>query len=139
VTESVAMSLPLEPESARRVRDSLQPFREHMDPNAYTDLRLIASELLVEALLAEPNPRPGIEMRAETRGDRIRLEMTQGKAAYRLPAGRPAPGDRGWALTLVWRLAEKWGLRRESQRATVWLEMPTVSDGRHPPRAALGR
>ena len=129
MTESVSIDLPLEPESARRAREALECLRGRMDSTSYTDLRLVVSELLVEALHAEAHSvRHQIQLRAEHRVDRVHVEMTQGQAAYRLPSSEPLPGERGWALVLVWRLAERWGLRRDAQRATVWLEMPTGVD-----------
>jgi hypothetical protein len=54
--------------------------------------------------------------------------MTQGSAAYQLRSRRPEPGQPGWGLHLAGRLARRWGLRRERDRATVWLEMPLARD-----------
>jgi hypothetical protein len=124
ITEAVSIELPLKPASAGRARESLQGFRDRVDPNAYGDLRLLASELVVEALLAEEEPEGlNVLLEAEMDGDVVRLEMTQGGEAYRLRSRAPGPGEPGWALHLVGTLAERWGFRRERDRATVWLEL----------------
>jgi hypothetical protein len=124
VNQAVAVDLPLEPESARRAREQLKPFRGSMDDMSFVDLCLLVNELVVEALRGERgrsvNP---IQLRAELDGDRIRVAMAQGGDAYRLPSRRPEPGDPGFGLHLVQRLSERWGMRRDRQRATVWLEM----------------
>jgi hypothetical protein len=96
-----------------------------MTSEAYTDLRLLVNELVVDAL----QPRPSesgreIEVRAEMRDGAVRVELTQGSSAYRLPSRQPEPGAPGWGVHLALRLAQRWGLRRERGRATVWWEMP---------------
>ena len=124
MSEAVSIELPLKAASASRARESLQGFRDRIDPNAYGDLRLLASELVVEALAAEDEPEgQSVRLQAEMDGDVVRLEMTQGGESYRLRSRAPAPGEPGWALHLVGRLAERWGFRRERNRATVWLEL----------------
>src|SRR5215211_2960462 len=111
--QAVSAELPLEPESARRARDQLERFRGFLDEMSFGDLRLLVHELVVEALSAEADPRgKTIELQAEVRGDRIRVQMAQGEAAYRLPSRRPEPGDPGFGLHLVRRLADRWGVRR---------------------------
>lgn len=123
--QAVSAELPLEPESARRARDQLERFRGSLDETSFGDLRLLVHELVVEALSAEADPRgKTIELQAEVRGDRIRVQMAQGEAAYRLPSRRPEPGDPGFGLHLVRSLADRWGVRRGQNAACVWLEMP---------------
>jgi anti-sigma regulatory factor (Ser/Thr protein kinase) len=125
VSEALSVELPLEPESARRAREQLERFRRYLDEMSYEDLRLLVHELVVEALNAEPDPRAGtIELQAEVRDERIRVEMSQGEAAYRLPSRRPEPGELGFGLHLLRRLAHRWGIGRDPNRARVWLEMP---------------
>ena len=124
MSEAVSIELPLKAASARRARDSLRGFRDRVDAEAFVDLQLLASELLVEALTAEEEPEgQSLRLEAQMDGDVVRLEMTQGGEAYRLRSRAPAPGEPGWALHLVGRLAERWGFRRERDQATVWLEL----------------
>ena len=51
MTNAVAVVLPLEPGSARRAREQLEPFRKSLDEMSFFDLRLLVSELVVEALI----------------------------------------------------------------------------------------
>lgn len=124
MSETVAIDLPLEPESARRARNQLKPFRDVLDDTSFIDLCLLVDELVVEALHGHghPSPKP-LKLRAELDGNRVRVTVAEGGAAYRLPSRRPEPGDPGFGLHLVQRLSDRWGMRRERDQATVWLEM----------------
>jgi hypothetical protein len=125
MTDAVAIDLPLEPESARRAREQIEPFRGSIDEATFIDLCLLVDELVVEALhgsddAALPDP---IKVRAEMDERRVRVAVAEGGGAYRLPSRRPEPGDPGFGLHLVQRLSDRWGIRRERDRATVWLEL----------------
>jgi hypothetical protein len=125
MTEAVTVVLPLEPGSARRARERLEPFRGSLDEMSFADLRLLVNELVVEALIAHPDRRgERIEMRAEMRKDRVHVEVAEGGGAYRLSSRRPGPGEAGWGLRLVQRLSSRWGIRRDRDKAMVWLDMP---------------
>jgi hypothetical protein len=124
MSESVSISLPLEPESSRRARASIGPLRDRMDGDVYTDLRLLVSELVADAVRSPTAGGHAIEMQAEVAGSAVRVELRQGSSEYRLPSRQPEPGSPGWGLHLVPRLTQRWGLRREPGRATVWWEMP---------------
>jgi anti-sigma regulatory factor (Ser/Thr protein kinase) len=125
MTDAVAIELPLESRSARRAREQLEPFRTALDETSFFDLRLLVSELVIEALHAESEAQGRrIEMCVELRDDRVHAEISEGGAAYRLSPRRPEPGEPGWGLDLVRRLSSRWGVRREPERSMVWLEMP---------------
>jgi anti-sigma regulatory factor (Ser/Thr protein kinase) len=124
MSETVAVDLPVEPESARRAREQLKTFRSVLDETSFVDLCLLVDELVVEVLHDEGSQHGGvIELRAENDGERVHVAIAEGGGAYRLPSRRPEPGDPGFGLTLVQRLSDRWGIRRERGRATVWLEM----------------
>jgi anti-sigma regulatory factor (Ser/Thr protein kinase) len=130
MSETVAIDLPLEPESARLARNQLKPLRAAMGETSFIDLCLLVDELIVEALHGEPEAGPmpePIKVRAEIDGDRVRVAVADGGGAYRLPSRRPEPGDPGFGLHLVQRLSDRWGMRREQDRATVWLELMLAS------------
>jgi len=125
MNETVAIDLPLEPASARRAREQLKPLRPSLDETSFVDLCLLVDELVVEALR---DPDGGgalgsIELRAESADDRVHVTIAEGGGAYRLPSRRPEPGDPGFGLHLVQRLSARWGMRRDRNRATVWLEL----------------
>ena len=127
MSNTVAIDLPREPESARRAREQLEAFRSSLDEVSFVDLRLLVDELVVEALRAEDGADgaagTSIELRAERDGDRVRVVIAEGGGAYQLPSRRPEPGAPGFGLHLVQRLSDRWGMRREPDRATVWLEL----------------
>jgi hypothetical protein len=124
MSDAVAIHLPLEPASARRAREQLEPFREALDEITFFDLRLLVSELIVEALNAESETHDAkVELRAERREGRVRVEVAESGGAFRLPSQRPEPGEVGWALYLVARLSSRWGLRRGPKGSSVWLEV----------------
>jgi two-component sensor histidine kinase len=126
MSETVAIDLPREPESARRAREGLRPFRASVGETTFIDLCLLVGELVVEALHGPPDDGASstdIKFRAELDGDRIHVVIAEGAGAYRLPSRRPEPGDPGFGLHLVQRLSDRWGIRREGGRATVWLEL----------------
>ncbi len=120
----VAIDLPLEPESAGVARRQLEPFRGVMDDISFIDLCLLVDELVVEALHGSHSTLPDpIQVRGECAGDRVWITVAEGGGAYRLPSRRPEPGDPGYGLHLVQRLSDRWGMRRDHDRAMVWLEM----------------
>jgi|SRR4051812_12139655 len=123
MSETVAIDLPAEPESARRAREQLKTFRDAVDDTSFVDLCLLVDELVVEVLHDKDSPSGQIELRVELDGDRVKVAVAEGGGAYRLPSRRPEPGDPGFGLHLVQRLSDRWGMRRERGKATVWLEM----------------
>jgi anti-sigma regulatory factor (Ser/Thr protein kinase) len=93
----------------------------------------------VEALRSKDGAavKSNIELRAERDGDRVRVVIAEGGGAYRLPSRRPEPGAPGFGLHLVQRLSDRWGMRRERDRASVWLELLPIA--LRPRRRAGGR
>src|SRR4051812_6432202 len=125
MNEAVAIDLPLEPESARRAREQLKSFRSSIDESTFIDLCLLVDELVVEALHGSSGGRApdDIRLRAQLDHDRVHVAMEDGGGAYRLPSRRPEPGDPGFGLHLVQRLSDRWGIRRDRDQATVWLDL----------------
>lgn len=97
----------------------------------FVDLCLLVDELVVEAVNGHPHTHAradsaadgDIQLRAELDGGRVHVTVAEGQGAYKLPSRRPEPGDPGFALHLVQRLSDRWGMRRDRERATVWLEL----------------
>ena len=139
MSKTVAIQLPPEPESARRAREQLEVFRSSLDEVSFVDLCLLVNELVVEALRAKDGASAkSIELRAERDGDRIRVVVVEGGGAYQLPSRRPEPGTPGFGLHLVQRLSDRWGMRRERDRASVWLELLPIPLRRRRPAGGRG-
>jgi hypothetical protein len=124
MTEAIAIDLPSEPQSAGRARGELERFRPSLDRDSFVDLRLLASELVAEAVEDASTGGEGIHLQAELRGDRIWIAIAEGPGAYLLPSTLPEPGEQGWGVHLVQRLSSRWGVSRGPKSASVWLEMP---------------
>ena len=126
MTDEITVDLPLEQESPGRAREHLIAYRGLLDETSFIDLRLLVSELVVEALKATPNAQDRkIELRAGHDDHRVHVEVSS--AAYRLPSRHPKPGDMGWGICLVEQLSGRWGFRHEPDKATVWLDLPCAA------------
>jgi anti-sigma regulatory factor (Ser/Thr protein kinase) len=126
MSEAVAMiDLPAKPESARRAREQLKPFRRSVDEATFIDLCLLVNELVVEAVHGSMDSAIPytIKLRAELDHERVRVVIADGNGAYHLPSRRPEPGEEGFGLHLVQQLSDRWGIRRDHDGATVWLEL----------------
>src|SRR6478609_8779158 len=93
MSETVAIDLPAEPDSARRARKQLEVFRASVDEVSFVDLCLLVDELVVEAL-RDRNGATGepIELRAERDGDRVRVAIAAGVGLSSFRRGAPSPG-----------------------------------------------
>lgn len=128
MVRSVAALLPPEPGSARRARQELEPFRGLMTETRFGDLRLLVSELVAEASGGFDHSRgDSISVRAECEQGRVRASVQVGARSFHASSTQPEPGKPGWSVYLVQRLGDRWGLKRDGERATVWFEVPTHS------------
>ena len=128
--EAVELTLPTEAESAREARDALDPLRGAMDARPFGDLKLLVSELVSDAVIAEGDDgEPQIRMRAKLSHDCVRVELEQGAVAYRLLSRQAEPGTAGWGLQLAQRLSDRWGVKRGGRVSGVWIEMYLPGSG----------
>jgi anti-sigma regulatory factor (Ser/Thr protein kinase) len=124
MSDSLSITLPIKPESAGWAREALAEFRDHLELGAFTDLRLIVSELVADAVRAEAEGSDSIDVRVEVRDRDIQVVVIDGEAAYRLPPRRPALGEPGWGFFLTRLLAARWEHQRDGARSGVCVEMP---------------
>jgi hypothetical protein len=89
------------------------------------------SELISDVVISEERDHP-LNLRIETRGDCLHIEVSEGALAYKLRSRRPAPGEPGWGLYLTRAHARWWGSRHEGERGTVWFQTPLVDAGAAP-------
>jgi hypothetical protein len=122
-TERMEIELPLEPESARRARSAIAPLGTHADISSFDDIRLLVSELVCDALAADPRPADGtITMEAEVSGGVTQVKVRFDGMTLRLPATKPRPAEPGWGVYLVRTLATRWGARHTNGSTYVWFE-----------------
>ena len=93
--EALSIELPVRPESARRAREAVTEFRDHLDESTYNDLRLVVSELVADVARTEADGTHDVSMRIERLDHRIRASVREGPAAYELKSRRPEPGEPG--------------------------------------------
>ena len=109
------------PAAARR---ALEPVTRSLPPRAASELLVVVSELVANAVR---HSRDGcIRLNVELEDDLARVEVTDPGNGFEPPA-RPQSSDPergGFGLVLVDRLARRWGVRRNDDSTVVWSELP---------------
>ena len=111
---------PTTPRTARRFVEDVFP------PAAVArldDAKLLVSELVTNAVARALSP---VELRVTEYGSAVRVEVHD--RSERLPVPTPAPLDAesGRGLTIVERLADRWGTDRVPETGkSVWFELNT--------------
>jgi integral membrane sensor domain MASE1/anti-sigma regulatory factor (Ser/Thr protein kinase) len=112
------------PASAAYVREAFAALRPKLDDDTYTDIELVLTELVTNSV------RHGRLREAETihvtgavNDGVLRIEVSDLGPGFEPRTPRPA-GDEtgGWGLVIADRLTDRWGVRRDGARTTVWLE-----------------
>ncbi len=120
--QSVRLELPADTASIASARASLDDLEIPLGPTALSDLRLLVSEVVTNAIRHTDLPRDGrILLVVEPEPDGVRVEVHDDGPGFIAPA-RPEPrasGTSGWGLFLVERLARRWGVET-APRHHVW-------------------
>jgi|SRR3954469_2554154 anti-sigma regulatory factor (Ser/Thr protein kinase) len=114
--------------AARRIVERLEP---ELDPETLSNLRLLVSELVTNAVEHVPGDQD-IVITVSLRGDRVRVEVTDegpGFTYRKREAGDPKGS--GWGLHFVDLLSESWGAMTQDG-SSVWFEMPARTAPRRP-------
>jgi anti-sigma regulatory factor (Ser/Thr protein kinase) len=120
----VSQVFPATLHAARDVAAVLAPLSEELGPRTAQDLRLLATELVANAVRHTGVAAGTVEIQLRLAGDRVHLSVLDEGSGFALPE-RPviAPvGAGGWGLYLVDRCAVRWGAER-GERHRVWLEL----------------
>ena len=121
MTDSLFVQLPARSRAAGAARDALEPLASSTDPTAFEELRLIASELVTNAIRHGDTTQ--VRMRVDAHGDRMRIEVEDSGPGF-VPAYPPRPhAASGWGLVLVDRLADRWGVALVDGGTCVWAEV----------------
>jgi serine phosphatase RsbU (regulator of sigma subunit)/anti-sigma regulatory factor (Ser/Thr protein kinase) len=121
---AVAREFPATLHAAREVADALAPLSEDLGPELAADLRLLATELVANAVRHTGVANGSLEVRVRLTGDVVHLSVADDGPGFAIPE-RPvtAPeGPGGWGLYLVDQCAARWGAEL-GDRHLVWLEL----------------
>jgi serine phosphatase RsbU (regulator of sigma subunit)/anti-sigma regulatory factor (Ser/Thr protein kinase) len=121
---AVSRRFPATPSAAEEVAAVLEPLAEELGPRLTGDLRLLATELVANAVRHAGVAGGALELRLRLVGDVVQLSVLDDGPGFELPA-RPLPapaGPGGWGLYLVDQCAARWGSER-GDRHRVWLEL----------------
>lgn len=101
-------------------RSHLKSMKPTLEPR-YDDVVLVVSELVTNSV--RHGSSNGIGVKVTARPERIRVEVTDEGPGFSVDDPR---GD-GLGLTIVDRLADRWGMQDGKQKFTVWAELSTAS------------
>jgi anti-sigma regulatory factor (Ser/Thr protein kinase) len=98
--------------------------RSSLDRRAFDETVLLVSELVTNSVLhASLSEEQAIDLRVRVDPRCIRVDVTDAGSGFEPPEPGPARDrENGWGLTLLRRLAARWGVRR-NHGTTVWFEI----------------
>lgn len=99
-------------------RSHLRSMKSILEPR-FDDVVLLVSELVSNSV--RHGASNGIDIKVTTRAGQIRVEVTDGGPGFSATDPR---GD-GLGLAIVEKLADRWGMKDEPQKFTVWAELST--------------
>ena len=112
------------PTSASAARNALLALDERLESELLDDIRLLVSELVTNAIRHAATADGGeVGLDVSIKGESVRVEVADPGDGF-----EPAPRDKamtkpgGWGLYLVDRIADRWGVVRNSL-TRVWFEI----------------
>jgi|SRR5215212_6992832 len=121
--EPIRVELAASEHAPGQARSALEPLKERISADDYVDLRLMASELVSDCIRDGGGTlERAIALQATIQGNTLRLEVADPASQFEVPDSPPDPGETGFGLYLVSRLADRWGVERGRGEAAVWLE-----------------
>ena len=97
-------------------RSRLEPMKALLEPR-YDDVVLVVSELVSNSV--RHGASEGIDVKVTARSGRIRVEVTDQGPGFSVDD----PRGEGLGLTIVEKLADRWGMKNGRRRFTVWAEL----------------
>jgi serine phosphatase RsbU (regulator of sigma subunit)/anti-sigma regulatory factor (Ser/Thr protein kinase) len=117
------------PHAAHDVADALAPVKDMLGAATAMDVRLLATELVANAIKHTGVPHGSVEIQLWVEGNVVHLSVSDDGPGFEPPA-RPLAtpeGPGGWGLYLVDQCAIRWGSER-AERHRVWLELERRQD-----------
>lgn len=120
----IAVTLPPDPDAPARARRALEGLRSDLGDQTFEDAMLLVSELVTNSVRhAQLSPDLPISLRVRVDGMRVRIDVSDpGPGFSRAPSGARRSLERGWGLSLLDRLASRWGISEEGG-TTIWFEL----------------
>jgi anti-sigma regulatory factor (Ser/Thr protein kinase) len=112
------------PTAASAARNALMALEDRLAPSLFDDMRLLVSELVTNSIRhAEGDTTGTVGLHVHVDGHKLRVEVTDAGDGFE-PSPRTADQSKasGWGLYLVDRLADRWGVMRNSL-THVWFEI----------------
>ena len=123
IQEALSIEPPVRPESARKAREAVTELRDQLDEPTHNDLRLVVSELVADAVRAEPDSSHDVSVGIAVGGGRIRASVSEGALAYTLRSKRAQLDETGWGIYLARALGHRWGTWHDAERGAVCVQM----------------
>ncbi len=130
----VSIQLEAGPSAAAIARNALVPIERRVDEELMADVRLLVSELVTNSVRHADMPPPGtVSLDVSLDARRIHVEVRDNGSGFEPRRRRPGQSKAGgWGLYLVERLADRWGVMRNTF-TRVWFEIDLTK----PSRAAI--
>jgi integral membrane sensor domain MASE1/anti-sigma regulatory factor (Ser/Thr protein kinase) len=123
---SIAVDLEPGPKCPGEARAALSPLAKALPTQVYLHACLLVSELVTNSVRhARLRPHDPIRLQVRVSDRLLRVEVSDPGEGFgaNVPEPVAARGPGGWGLFLTERLADRWGVDRESGWTTVWLEV----------------
>jgi anti-sigma regulatory factor (Ser/Thr protein kinase) len=117
------------PAAAADARQALRALEQRLDPELLDDIRLLVSELVTNSIRHAPTGSRGeVGLDVSILDDRrLRVEVADPGSGFEpRPRTTEATKPGGWGLYLVDRIADRWGVARNSL-TRVWFEIDGVA------------
>ena len=123
--------IPLGPGAAAGARAALKRLQDDVPPAVLDDLRLLVSELVTNSYRHARAATPATATLAvDVDRGRVHVDVADHGAGFEPTLPKKSPPDRasGWGLTIVDRVADRWGVTRDDG-THVWFELTTNGRG----------
>jgi anti-sigma regulatory factor (Ser/Thr protein kinase) len=118
------VSLPADARAPAAARRALEGMRPSLDRRAFEETMLLVSELVTNSVRhARLSANESIELRVRVDTRQVHVAVTDSGPGFDPDTAGPARNlEAGWGLTLLRRIAARWGIHRNDE-TTVWFEV----------------